>query len=723
MTCEKKFGVVFTNPKLPVLDYRTKDDEIDIGSLVEVPLGSKIVIGVVWRLGDNNFDASRLKQIIGTVNNFKLKTEFILFLKRSHAYTLSPMQSFLKMAVQNLNFHKSGRSLINYKLNTFNNFQGTIRQKEIINYIKEQSGRIAEYNKIKKDLGISSSVIKNLEKKGILSKIAEKKIESENIFDESVTLSSEQAEAVSAIKNNHKDNSFQSWLLFGVTGSGKTEVYLNLASERIKKGEQVLILLPEISLTVEFKQRILKRYGSLSGEWHSQLSLSERRHSFNRIANGKLKILVGARSALFLPFKKLGLIVVDEEHDGSYKQEETPVYNARDLAVLRASILKIPIVLSSATPSIETWNNCRIGKYKKVNLLKRFGEVHEPRINLIDMNSELTPINSWISTALINEIKNSLEKKEQILIFLNRRGYAPIAFCTACKISLECKNCSTKLSYHKAKNAYVCHTCGYKVSEKAECASCKSSDNLIPIGPGVERIREEISKLFPSASSAILSSDNFSKNIRHSSIIDKIKSGEVNIIVGTQLVSKGYNFRHLKLVAVIDADMGLNAGDYRVMEKSYQIIKQVVGRAGRYASDGRAFIQTWMPRHPVLQALLHDNREKFLNTELDQRIQSNVPPHGKYISLILSGKEEHLLIEFGDQLKNQFYSLNLHDLEIFGPAVAPISRIKNKVRVRLLIKTNKISKISQMEVRDWLKNVSTPNNIYFSVDIDPYNFY
>ena len=224
-----------------------------------------------------------------------------------------------------------------------------------------------------------------------------------------------------------------------------------------------------------------------------------------------------------MPFKKLGLIVVDEEHDGSYKQEETPVYNARDLAVLRASILKIPIVLSSATPSIETWNNCRLGKYKKVNLLKRFGEVHEPRINLIDMNSELTPINSWISTALINEIKNSLEKKEQILIFLNRRGYAPIAFCTACKISLECKNCSTKLSYHKTKNAYVCHTCGYKVSEKAECALCKLSDNLIPIGPGVERIRDEISKLFPSASSAILSSDNFSKNIKHYSIIDKIK--------------------------------------------------------------------------------------------------------------------------------------------------------------------------------------------------------
>ena len=723
MSFEKQFGVIFTNPKLPVLDYRTLDENIEIGSLVEVPLGSKVVIGIVWSAGDTKFDHTRLKQIIGTVNNIKLRSEFISFLKRAHAYTLSPIQSFLKMAVQNLQFHKDLKMPIAYKLNHSDYFQITPRQKELVKYIKEQPAETAQYSKIKKDLGVSLSVVKSLEKKGVLSQIVENKSKQEKMSHEPITLSLEQSRAASQIREKYVENEFQSWLLYGVTGSGKTEVYLNLASERIGKGEQVLILLPEISLTVDFKQRIMKRYGAIAGEWHSQLSLNERRSVFKNVANGCLKLLVGARSALFLPFKNLNLIIVDEEHDSSYKQEEAPIYNARDLAVLRASILKSQVILSSATPSIETWHNCKLGKYHKVNLLKRFGEVYEPRVTLIDMNVEETPKNSWISVPIIDQIRLSLEKKEQILIFLNRRGYAPIAFCTTCRISLECKNCSTKLVYHKTKKCYMCHICGYRVSETTECVKCKSSDNFIPIGPGVERIRDEVSKLFPDATSMIFSSDNLLKGEKNLEEMDKIKSGEINIIIGTQLVSKGYNFPHLKLVAVIDADMGLNAGDHRVIEKSYQVIKQVVGRAGRYASDGRALIQTWMPRHPVLQALLKDHGEKFLNAELEQRIEANVPPHGKFISLIISGKKERQLIDFGIKLKNQFYSLNLHDFEIFGPAVAPISRIKNKTRVRLLIKSNKMKKISQSEVRDWLRNISVPNNIYFSIDIDPYNFY
>ncbi len=723
MAFEKQFGVIFTNPKLPVLDYSTLDDSIEIGSLVEVPLGSKVVIGVVWSAGDTKFDHRRLKQIIGTINNIKLEPEFISFLKRAHAYTISPIQSFLKMAVQSLNFHKDQKVSISYKLNNSDHFHITPRQKELVTYIKEQPQSIAQYNKIKKDLGISFSVIKSLEKKGVLSKFVENKYTQERIFNKPIILNSEQRRAVSQLRISYMKNEFRTWLLFGVTGSGKTEVYLNLASERIEKGEQVLILLPEISLTVDFQQRIMKRYGALSGEWHSQLTLNERRRVFKNVVNGHIKLVVGARSALFLPFKNLSLIIVDEEHDASYKQEEAPIYNARDLAVLRASTLKSQIILSSATPSIETWHNCRLGKYHKVDLLKRFGEVYEPRVTLIDMNVEETPKNSWISVPMIDQIKISLEKKEQVLIFLNRRGYAPIVFCTACRISLECKNCSTKLVYHKKKNCYLCHICGYKAPEKTECVKCKSADNFIPIGPGVERIRDEISKLFPDASSKIFSSDSFSKGEKNVEDMDKIKSGEIDIIIGTQLISKGYNFPHLKLVAVIDADMGLNAGDHRVMEKSYQVIKQVVGRAGRYASDGKALIQTWMPRHPVLQALLEDHGEKFLNAELEQRIEANVPPHGKLISLILSGKNENTLMDFGIKLKNQFYSLNLQDFEIFGPAVAPISRIKNKTRVRLLIKSNKMTKISQIEVRDWLKNILVPNNVYFSVDIDPYNFY
>jgi len=303
MTFEKQFGVIFTNPKLPVLDYSTLDDNIEIGSLVEVPLGSKVVIGVVWSAGDTKFDHSRLKQIIGTINNIKLEPEFISFLKRAHAYTLSPIQSFLKMAVQSLNFHKDQKVSISYKLNNSDYFQITQRQKELVTYIKEQPQSIAQYNKIKKDLGISFSVIKSLEKKGVLSKFVENKYTQEKIFNEPIILNSEQRRAVSQLRISYVKNEFRTWLLFGVTGSGKTEVYLNLASERIEKGEQVLILLPEISLTVDFQQRIMKRYGALSGEWHSQLTLNERRRVFRNVVNGHIKLVVGARSALFYPSK------------------------------------------------------------------------------------------------------------------------------------------------------------------------------------------------------------------------------------------------------------------------------------------------------------------------------------------------------------------------------------------------------------------------------------
>ena len=413
MVFERQFGVIFTNPKLPVLDYSTLDSNIDIGSLVEVPLGSKVVAGIVWCTGDTKFDHSRTKQIIGPVNNIKLEPEFISFLKKAHAYTLSPIQSYLKMAVQGLNFHKDPKLPIAYRLNSSNYSQITSRQKEIISYFKEQPKRIAQYKQIKNDLGVSSSVIKSLEKKGVLSKVTENKYKQEKVFSEPIILSPEQRQAVSQIREKYVKNEFQSWLLFGVTGSGKTEVYLNLVSECIEKGEQVLILLPEISLTVDFKRRIMKRYGALAGEWHSQLSLNERRRVFKRVVSGQLKLLVGARSALFLPFKNLNLIVVDEEHDASYKQEETPIYNARDLAVLRASTSKSQIILSSATPSIETWHNCRLGKYHKVDLLKRFGEVYEPRVTLIDMNVEETPKNSWISFPIIDQIKKSLKKKSK----------------------------------------------------------------------------------------------------------------------------------------------------------------------------------------------------------------------------------------------------------------------------------------------------------------------
>ncbi len=723
MSEEKTFGIIFTNPKIPILDYKTNDVEIQIGSLVEVPLGNRVVLGVVWRDGSPEFQLGDLKSILRVVGTFKLSEEMILFLKKAHAYTLSPIQAFLKMTIQNLDFHKKERTDFIFENNSLRSKKLTQKQFEVVEILKKFPRKRASFKNIADKIKVSRSLIASMVHKGILIKLDEIK-KNEIIKPKfSKTLSEKQKKASTMIRKDVAQNSFSSWLLFGVTGSGKTEVYLDAVSECLNKNKQALILLPEISLTIDFIERIKNRYGVIPGEWHSRLSVSKRRNVYNRIVSGELKILVGARSAIFLPYKRLGLIVIDEEHDNSYKQEEVPIYNARDLAVLRGSLALCSVVLSSATPSIETWHNFKIGKYKKIDLPERYGKVQQPSIKLIDMNEEKLRRDTWISPNLNREIESALERGEQVLLYLNRRGYAPISFCTQCRQSITCKNCSTKLVLHREKNCYLCHICGSTEPIDTNCNECKEDSKLIPIGPGVERIQSEIRRLFPNNKSVVLSSDFFSEKEKMPAALEGIKSGKNDIIIGTQLISKGYNFPMLKLVAVIDADMGLSAGDHRILEKSYQTIKQVIGRAGRFSDGSRAFLQTWLPDHAVFQALLNDTGEGFLETELRERKRGGAPPYGKLISIILSGFFERALIEFGVDLKKQFNLLKLKNCEIFGPALAPIPKIRKKTRVRLLIKTRNFEKFSQLEIREWLKKVVVPKGIYFSVDIDPYSFY
>ena len=723
MSDEKTFGIIFTNPKIPILDYKTNDVEIGVGSLVEVPLGNRVVLGVVWRDGAPEFKPEDLKSILKVVGSFKLSDEVMIFLKKAHTYTLSPLESFLKMAIQNLAFHKKERPSLVFKNNNLSVKKLTQKQVEVIEVLKKFPQKNASFKKIAEKIKVSRSLIASMVTEGILIKLDEIK-KNELIKPKfSETLSEDQKKASAMIRKDMAQNSFSPWLLFGVTGSGKTEVYLDAVSECLSKNKQALILLPEISLTIDFIERIKRRYGVIPGEWHSRLSVSKRRSVYNGLVSGELKILVGARSAIFLPYKRLGLIVIDEEHDNAYKQEEVPIYNARDLAVLRGSLALCSVVLSSATPSIETWHNFKVGKYKKIDLTERYGKVQQPRIKLIDMNEEKLNRDTWISPSLNREIGSALERGEQVLLYLNRRGYAPISFCTRCRQSITCKNCSTKLVLHREKNCYLCHICGSMEPTDTNCNECKEGSKLIPIGPGVERIQSEIRRLFPKNKSVVLSSDFFSDKEKMSEVLEGIRSGKNDIIIGTQLVSKGYNFPMLKLVAVIDADMGLSAGDHRILEKSYQTIKQVIGRAGRFSDGSSAFLQTWLPEHAVFQALLHDTGEGFLETELQERKRGGAPPYGKLISIILSGFFERALIEFGVDLKKQFNLLNLKDCEIFGPALAPIPKIRKKTRVRLLIKTRNFERISQLEMREWLKKVIVPKGIYFSVDIDPYSFY
>ena len=723
MSDEKTFGIIFTNPKIPILDYKTNDVEIGVGSLVEVPLGNRVVLGVVWRDGAPEFKPEDLKSILKVVGSFKLSDEVMIFLKKAHTYTLSPLESFLKMAIQNLAFHKKERPSLVFKNNNLSVKKLTQKQVEVIEVLKKFPQKNASFKKIAEKIKVSRSLIASMVTEGILIKLDEIK-KNELIKPKfSETLSEDQKKASAMIRKDMAQNSFSPWLLFGVTGSGKTEVYLDAVSECLSKNKQALILLPEISLTIDFIERIKRRYGVIPGEWHSRLSVSKRRSVYNGLVSGELKILVGARSAIFLPYKRLGLIVIDEEHDNAYKQEEVPIYNARDLAVLRGSLALCSVVLSSATPSIETWHNFKVGKYKKIDLTERYGKVQQPRIKLIDMNEEKLNRDSWISPSLNQEIESALERGEQVLLYLNRRGYAPISFCIRCRQSITCKNCTTKLVLHRGKNCYLCHICGSTEPIDTNCNECKEGSKLIPIGPGVERIQSEIRRLFPKNKSVVLSSDFFSDKEKMSEVLEGIRSGKNDIIIGTQLVSKGYNFPMLKLVAVIDADMGLSAGDHRILEKSYQTIKQVIGRAGRFSDGSSAFLQTWLPEHAVFQALLHDTGEGFLETELQERKRGGAPPYGKLISIILSGFFERALIEFGVDLKKQFNLLKLKNCEIFGPALAPIPKIRKKTRVRLLIKTRNFERFSQLEIREWLKKVVVPKGIYFSVDIDPYSFY
>ena len=574
-----------------------------------------------------------------------------------------------------------------------------------------------------REAGVSSGVIDGLVDEGTLTVEAMPPPAAPPVPDPSYAqpdFSREQRSAVDVLRTLAASGSFHVALLDGVTGSGKTEVYFEAIAENIRRGKQTLILMPEIALTGQFLDRFAQRFGVRPLEWHSELTPRTRARNWAAISEGKAPVVVGARSALFLPYADLGLIIVDEEHDQAYKQDEGAHYHARDMAVVRAHIAKIPIVLASATPSVESEVNARKGRYQRVALPSRFGGQHMPHIEAIDMRRAPPPRGRFISPVLAEQIRHAIERREQALLFLNRRGYAPLTLCRGCGHRFACTICDAWLVDHRFRQRLVCHHCGFSMPRPNICPHCAAEESLVAVGPGVERLQEEAASIFPEARTMVLSSDLITSIETMRSELNEIAEGRVDIIIGTQLVAKGHNFPRLNLVGVIDADLGLSNGDPRAAERTFQLLNQVVGRAGREQGRGVGYLQTHQPEHPVIKALIANDREAFYASEIDIRERTGYPPFGRLASLIVSAGDRPTAEGFARKLA-AVAPLD-ERIQVLGPAEAPLAVLKGRYRFRLLVKSLRNVDLSQY-LREWLEaGPKTKGNLKLEVDVDPQSF-
>ena len=534
-------------------------------------------------------------------------------------------------------------------------------------------------------------------------------------------LSGDQRAAASALRADVAAGGFGTALLYGVTGSGKTEVYLEAVAECLAQGRQALVLLPEVALTAGFLDRVEARFGARPAEWHHGVTGNERRRLWHAVAGGDAQLVVGARSALFLPFRELGLIVVDEEHEPSFKQEDVVYYHARDMAVLRAQVEGATAVLASATPSLESWANARAGKYKRLDLPDRFGAAVLPEIRLVDLRAHNPGRDRWISEPLAAAARVRLAAGEQSLFFLNRRGYAPLTLCRACAHHFGCPDCDAWMVTHRYRAELLCHQCGHAEPLPRACPDCGRDDRLAIVGPGVERLAEEAVALFPQARIEVLSSDLTTGPAELRARLAAIAAGEADIVIGTQMIAKGHNFPKLTLVGAIDADMGLQGGDLRAAERTFQILHQVAGRAGRVSAKGLALIQTASPDHPVLGAIVSGDPQAFWQQEAEMRHQAGAPPYGRLAAVIVSGADDAKVWEVANALGRAAPALVRTGAEVFGPAPAPFARLRGRARVRLLVKAPKGLALQPL-LAEWRASVRCPASVMIAIDIDPQSF-
>ncbi|MBS0124874.1 primosomal protein N' [Thetidibacter halocola] len=717
-------AVLTTQPLDRTLDYRAPEGGCFQGAYVEVPLGPRKVLGVVWGEGTGDYDLSKVRSVIRVLDAAPMRAELRTFLERAAAYTLTPLPAMLRLATRapGLGDPPSMRKV--YRRGSGEPDRMTDARARVLDAAEEMGGLALTLSELAESAGVTPQVVKGLLPSGA---IVEEDTPRDTPFPPldpdhgSKDLTDDQAQAAEALRAG-QDGTYSTTLLKGVTGSGKTEVYLEAVAECLRRGRQALVLLPEIALTAEFLTRVQARFGAKPAEWHSGVTMTERRRVWRMVGEGQAQMVIGARSALFLPFQRLGLIVVDEEHDTSYKQEDGVLYNARDMAVLRASILGAQVVLASATPSLESWANADAGKYQRLDLTSRFGPAILPEMRALDMRGEDMAPNTWISPSLRRAVTQRMEAGEQALLFLNRRGYAPVTLCRACGQQIGCPHCDARMVEHRFLKRLVCHQCGESTPIPTTCPSCGAEDRLAPVGPGVERLAEEAASAFPDARIAVLSSDLYGTARELKAQIESIAAGGCDIIIGTQLVAKGHNFPLLTLVGVIDADLGLQGSDLRAAERTFQLMRQVAGRAGRADRPGEALLQTFQPEHPVIRAILGGDEEAFWRAEADERRAAGMPPYGRLAGVILSGSEVDRVFDLGTWLARHDAALRRVGAQVYGPAPAPIARVRGRHRVRLLVKAAKGTAL-QPALADWAGQVRLKGDLRMAIDIDPQNFF
>ncbi|WP_425045890.1 primosomal protein N' [Primorskyibacter sp. S87] len=718
-------GVLTTQPLDRLLDYKAPEGGCFAGAFVEVPLGPRKVLGVIWGAGRGDFDRSKIRSVIRVLEGPPMREEMRLFLGKAADYTLTPMPAMLRLATRapGLGDPPSMRKI--YRPGDGEPDRMTDARRRVLEVLQAYGGLAFTLRELSDMAGVTSSVVKGLVKQGAVREEDSPRDLPFPTLDPDLSgkdLTEDQALAAQFLRDAMQGGNYGTTLLKGVTGSGKTEVYLEAVAESLRMGRQALVLLPEIALTAEFLTRVEARFGARPAEWHSGATMTERRRIWRMVGQGGAQLVVGARSALFLPFRDLGLIIVDEEHDTSYKQEEGVFYNARDMAVLRAAICGARVVLASATPSLESWANAEAGKYGRLELTSRFGAAVLPEMRAIDMRSETMPAGTWISPTLKQAMLDRMTKGEQSLLFINRRGFAPITLCRACGQQIGCDHCDARMVEHRFLKRLMCHQCGETKPVPETCPACGVEGKLAPVGPGIERLAEEATALFPDARIAVLSSDMFGSARALKAKIEEIAEGDADVILGTQLVAKGHNFPKLTLVGVIDSDLGLQGSDLRAAERTFQLMRQVAGRAGRADRPGLALLQTFQPEHPVIQAILSGDEDGFWRAEAAERQAAGVPPYGRMAGIILSGPEVGPVFDLGNAMARNDTPLRQIGAQVFGPAPAPIARIRGRHRVRLLVKAPKGASIQDAIAR-WIAPLRLKGDLRLSVDIDPQSFY
>ncbi len=730
----KRISVLLPLPFEGPFDYfGLADRELPPGTLVEVPLGPRLVRGVVWdKEPAGDVADEKLKAVEGVLPLPPFPDDLMKLVEWIAGYTLTPLGSVLRLAMAVPTRWKPQKAVPYYKIGANDPPRMTPARARVLDFMRDAPPLTKK--EIAEIAGVTPSVIAGLVEAGAVEEAPRGAPSIPRVTGDEPMLRPDQAKAADALTAKVKAGEATVTLLDGVTGSGKTETYMEAVAKAVEEGGQVLILLPEIALTAQLLDRFAKRLGFAPEPWHSDRTPAKRRAAYQKIAKGEAPVVVGARSALFLPFPNLKLIVVDEEHETAFRQDDGTLYHGRDMAVVRGHLGKFPVVLASATPSLETVMNVEWGRYDKVVLEGRHGTAGLPEITAIDMRAEGPDSGSFLSPPLMQAMVETLGRGEQVLLYLNRRGFAPLTLCRACGHRFQCPHCTAWLVEHRFKRKLQCHHCGYQVPVPKQCPSCEAEDKLVPIGPGVERVAEEVMSYFPEARLGVLSSDFLlreavqkQKGGQRPSLtalarekVAQFADGQLDILVGTQIVAKGHHFPKLTLVGVVDADMGLAGADPRAAERSFQMLTQVAGRAGREATQGHVLVQTYDPDHPVIAALVKGNRDEFMAVEAKDREMVGLPPFGRMAALILSGADRREVEAVGRAIRAAAPP-NSMDLMVLGPAEAPLAMIRGQHRQRLLIKGKRTTTLQPL-IRGWLDAVKVPSSVRVSIDIDPISF-